>query len=122
MIKNKKTCNAKNINNKKQITQNKNEIKAKNITMKNKDIKNQCNMHVMPPQITEQDIMALFNGLIGVVKKKVELDTKAEILNANLNLQKVLKELKEKQSECIRLKNEIINLKAQINQNQLNHS
>ena len=30
----------------------------------------------------------------------------------------VLKELKEKQAECIRLKNEIIHLKCQIKQNQ----
>lgn len=74
-----------------------------------------CNIHVMPPNISDEDITALFNGILNVVKKKIELDTKAEIINMNTNMQQLMKELQEKQAECNRLKNEIIFLKSQQN-------
>lgn len=76
--------------------------------------KNNCNIHVISPKITDEDITALFNGIVNVVKKKIELDTKAEMINMNVSIQKLLKELQEKQAECNRLKNEIIYLKSQI--------
>ena len=86
--------------------------------MKNNQTPTSNNMetkiHVMPPNITDEDISALFNGILNVVKKKIELETKAEIININANFSNVLKELKEKQAECIRLKNEIIFLKSQL--------
>lgn len=81
--------------------------------MKNKEI--DCKVHVMPPSISDQDISALFNGILLVVKKKIELDKKAEILSINLTNERLVKELKEKQAECIRLKNEIIYLKSLLN-------
>lgn len=81
----------------------------------NKTTSNSCNLHVMPPQITDEDISALFKGVINVVKKKIELDNKAEIINMNLSIEKLLKTLKEKEAECIRLKNEIIYLKSKPN-------
>ncbi len=84
--------------------------------MKNKLEVNNCKIHVMPPQITDADITALFNGVVGVVKKKIELETKNEILNMNLSFEKLIKELKQKQAECNRLKNEILFLKAQLNE------
>ena len=71
-------------------------------------------IHVMPPTITDDDITALFNGIVNVVKKKIELETRAEVININVNYEKVLRELKEKQAECNRLKNEIIFLKSQL--------
>ena len=71
-------------------------------------------IHVMPPAITDEDITALFNGIIKVVKKKIELEKNAEIININLNQQKLVKELKEKNAEIIRLKNEILYLKSKI--------
>ena len=71
-------------------------------------------IHVMPPSITDEDISALFNGIINVVKKKFELEKNAETINLNLNLERLLKELKEKNAEIIRLKNEIIHLKSQL--------
>ena len=71
-------------------------------------------IHVMPPQISDDDITALFNGIINVVKKKIELETKAEIININANYSNLLKELKAKQAECNRLKNEILYLKSQL--------
>lgn len=73
-----------------------------------------CQIHIMPTLITDADIKALFDGILNVVKKKIELDSQAEILNINLNLDAVKKELKEKCAECNRLKNEIIYLKSQI--------
>lgn len=84
--------------------------------MENKEIneKEICNIHVMPPAISDADISALFNGLLNVVKKKFELDTKSNIINMNLNIEKLMKELNEKQAECNRLKNEIIYLKSKI--------
>ena len=71
-------------------------------------------IHVMPPSITDEDISALFNGIVNVVKKKFELEKNAETINLNLNLERLLKELKEKNAEIIRLKNEIIHLKSQL--------
>ncbi|MCQ2564816.1 MAG: hypothetical protein MJ152_03065 [Clostridia bacterium] len=84
--------------------------------MKNKIEKTDCKVHVMTPQISDADITALFNGVVGVVRKKIELETKSEILNMNLSFEKLIKELKEKQAECNRLKNEIMFLKAQLNE------
>lgn len=71
-------------------------------------------IHVMPPQISDEDISALFNGIVNVVKKKFELEKNAETINLNLNIQHLVKELKEKQNEINRLKNEIIYLKSKI--------
>ena len=68
----------------------------------------------MPPAISDEDITALFNGIMKVVKHKMELDTKAQILSLNLTQEKLVKELKAKTNECIRLKNEIIYLKSQL--------
>ena len=70
----------------------------------------------MPPAITDEDISALFNGIMKVVKHKIELDKKAEIINLNLTQEKLIKELKEKTAECNRLKNEILYLKSKIKQ------
>lgn len=70
-------------------------------------------IHVMPPRITDEDITALFNGIVNIVKKKFELEKNAEIININLNQEKLIKSLKEKQAEIVRLKNEIIFLKSQ---------
>ena len=119
MNKNKKTCFNINSNKTKQFFQNKKINKAKNIYMKKTTSQNSdCTLHVMPPQISDQDINILFNGIIGVVRKKFELENKAQILNANINLEKTLKALKEKEAECIRLKNEIIFLKKKLQENQ----
>lgn len=71
-----------------------------------------CQIHMMPPTISDEDISALFNGIVGIMKRKIELDAKAEIINLNCNTEKILKQLKEKEAECNRLKNEIIHLKA----------
>lgn len=79
----------------------------------NKNV-NSAKIHVMPPQISDEDITALFNGIVKVVKKKIELEKNAEIINLNINFEKAIKELNEKKSEIIRLKNEIIYLKSQI--------
>lgn len=81
--------------------------------MSNKNKEN-VKIHVMPPNITDEDISALFSGIINVVKKKFELEKNAETLNLSLNLEHVLKELKEKKAEIVRLKNEIIFLKSQL--------
>lgn len=71
---------------------------------------------MMPPSITDEDINALFAGFLQIIRKKQELDTKAEILNLNNDKEKLLKELKQKQAECVRLKNEIIFLKNKLAQ------
>ena len=71
-------------------------------------------IHVMPPSITDEDISALFNGILNVVKKKFELEKNAETINLHLSIDSTLKELKEKNAEIIRLKNEIIYLKSQL--------
>ena len=75
---------------------------------------NNCTFHVMPSQISDQDIQSLFLGLVKVVKKKYELDTKSEILNLSLTQEELIKQLNEKTAECNRLKNEIIYLKSQL--------
>ena len=80
--------------------ENQNKIDKSNIS--------KCNLIVMTPLISDEDITALFKGLIGVVRKKIELETRSEIINMNISNQKLLKELKEKQSECNRLKNELL--------------
>lgn len=77
---------------------------------------NELKIHVMPPSITDDDITALFNGIVSVVKKKIELEKNAELINANINHKKLTRELKEKNAEIIRLKNEIIYLKSLLNQ------
>ena len=113
---NKKTCYNSKTNKTKNYSHIKKSNYAKNNSMKNfKDTETNCNMHVMPPQISDQDITALFNGIINIVRKKIELETKAEILNSNITLEKALKKLKEKEAECSRLKNEIIYLKSKFN-------
>ena len=47
--------------------------------------KENIKIHVMPPTITDDDILALFNGIINVVKKKCELEKNAETISLNLN-------------------------------------
>lgn len=79
-----------------------------------KDSQQNFKLHVMPPAITDEDITALFNGIINVVKKKVELERNSKIIEMNLTQERLLKELKEKRAEIIRLKNEIIHLKAEL--------
>ena len=72
-------------------------------------------IHVMPPSITDEDITALFQGIVNVVKKKYELEKNAETINLNFDLKRLVKDVKEKQAEIVRLKNEIIFLKSQLN-------
>ena len=81
---------------------------------KNNKSKINCTLHVMPPQISDEDINALFSGLVSIVRRKIELESRAEIININLSYDKLSRELKSKQAECIRLKNEILNLKSQL--------
>lgn len=81
--------------------------------MKKKD---DCNIFVMPPTITDADVEALFNGIFNVMKKKTELEFRSHIINSNIAIDKLKSELKSKTAECIRLKNEIIYLKAQLQQ------
>lgn len=81
---------------------------------KNKEKENNFKIHVMPPQISDEDINALFKGIVNVVKKKFELEKNAETLNLNFSLEKLQKELKDKKAEIIRLKNEIIYLKSKM--------
>ena len=64
----------------------------KNIESENKI---ETKIHVMPPSITDEDISALFNGILNVVKKKIELENKAEIININANYTKLLKDYKD---------------------------
>ena len=67
---------------------------------KNNDTETQnYKIHVMPPAITDADITALFNGIINVVKKKIELEKNAEIINMNIHQEKLIKELNEKLRE-----------------------
>lgn len=72
-------------------------------------------IHIMPPQISDEDITALFNGIVNVVKKKFELEKNSETINLNFHIEHLQRELKEKKAEIIRLKNEIIYLKSKIN-------
>ena len=97
------------------ISHNKNMCIGKNKFMEkdNKKFGN-CKVHVMPSQISDNDISALFNGLLNVVKKKFELDFEAQFINYNINIDNLKRELKNKINECNRLKNEIINLKSQL--------
>lgn len=87
-----------------------------------KEIKNSSKqpykIHVMPPAISDEDITALFNGIVNVVKKKIELEKNAETINLNININKLVTELQEKQAEINRLKNEIIYLKSQLEKNE----
>lgn len=117
MNKNKKTCKSTKVYKLNQTIHNKKNKSANNNGMDKKINNQNFNIHVMPPQITDNDITALFNGIITIVKKKIELEKKAEILNANITIEKTLKELQEKQAECIRLKNEIIYLKKKLKEN-----
>ena len=78
--------------------------------MENKD----CNLHIMPSPISDEDITALFNGILKVIRKKSELDSRAQMLNLNLDNERLIKALNAKQAECNRLKNEIIFLKSQL--------
>ncbi len=88
--------------------------KVNQADVSNKKQENDFTLHVMPSKITDEDIAALFNGLLKVVQKKFELDNKAEILNLNISRDKLIKALQEKEAECIRLKNEIIYLKSNL--------
>ena len=97
------------------ISHNKNECVGKNKIMEKENKKiGSCKVHVMPSQISDNDISALFNGLLNVVKKKFELDFEAQFINYNINIDNLKRELKNKINECNRLKNEIINLKSQL--------
>lgn len=82
--------------------------------MKEKETSENLKIHVMPPQITDEDITALFNGIINVVKKKFELEKNAETINLSLSYERLIKELKEKNAEINRLKNEILYLKSKL--------
>ena len=84
--------------------------------MKKSQNNNHCNFYVMPSTITDNDISALFQGLLNVVKKKFELDNQAEYYHFSQDINKLKNELKAKTAECNRLKNEILNLKQKLNQ------
>ena len=70
----------------------------------------------MPSPISDEDITALFNGILKVIRKKSELDSRAQMLNLNLDNERLIKALNAKQAECNRLKNEIIFLKSQLSE------
>ena len=84
------------------------------IDNKNNNQNKKCNIFVMEPPISDEDITALFNGIVNIMRRKIELESRAEIINSNLNLTKIKKELESKIAECNRLKNEIIYLKSKI--------
>lgn len=86
-----------------------------NMTKKTETNNQKCKVISMPTPITDEDLSALFNGILNVVKKKFELDTKSEIISLNANVSSLVQELKEKQAECNRMKNEILYLKSQLN-------
>jgi len=88
--------------------------KNNNMGKINNSNKDKCRFHVMPSQISDNDISALFNGLLNVIKKKFELDSQAQFININYTIEQLKVELKNKINECNRLKNEIIFLKSQI--------
>lgn len=102
--------------NKRWKSQNKSLNKRKNNNMKkDKNITTQeCNIQLMPQTVSDSDISALFAGVLEVVRKKFELDNKKEIIAVNLNVERLSRELKEKQAECNRLKNEILYLRSQL--------
>ena len=116
MLENKKTLKISKIYKTKHFLHNiKTRTGQNRIMQKNEnELKEKCNVQLMPPTISDADITALFNGLLGIVKRKIELDTRSEIINLNLTQEKLIKELKAKQAECTRLKNEIIYLKSKI--------
>ena len=114
-FKKQKSCIFEQFYNLNKKSHNKKRIYGKNKTMDNKDKKlGNCNVHVMPTTISDNDITALFNGLLNVVKKKFELDSQSQIINYNINIEKLQNELKNKINECNRLKNEIIFLKSKL--------
>lgn len=84
------------------------------MTNKEDNLKPNFKLHVMKPMISDEDITALFNGIINVVKKKVELENNSQLIEMNLCQEKLVQELKSKKAEIVRLKNEIINLKTQL--------
>lgn len=126
MIKNKKTFYNLKCNKINHVSQNRKLSLVKNIGMIKNPVKisaisknfklNKCKVLVMPPRITDEDITALFNGILNIVKKKVQLETEAQLLNANYNFEQLIKQLKRKEAECNRLKNEILYLKSKQNQ------
>ena len=116
MKKKKKTFNNIQINKFANFSQNKNLSLGKNKYMQNENKNGKCNIHVMPSTISDEDISALFQGLLNVVKKKFELDSQSRFINVNFNLEKLKNDLKSKINECNRLKNEIIHLKSLLNQ------
>lgn len=69
---------------------------------------------MMPSAISDDDISALFNGLLGIVKRKAELDSREEVLSLNISRDRLMKLVDEKQAEINRLKNEIIYLKSEL--------
>lgn len=114
-FKNKKSYKTNDFYKTNKISHNKNECVGKNKIMEKENKKiGSCKIHVMPSQISDNDISALFNGLLNVVKKKFELDCEAQFINYNINIDNLKRELKNKINECNRLKNEIINLKSQL--------
>ena len=84
------------------------------MTNKEPGTKSTFKLHVMKPTISDEDITALFNGIVNVVKKKVELENNSQIIEMSLCHDMLVKELKEKKAEIARLKNEIIRLKTEI--------
>ena len=74
--------------------------------------KENCKIHVMQPQITDEDISSLLNGIIGVIKHKTHLDNQAQIINLTMKITKLERELKQKTAEFNKLKTEISYLKA----------
>lgn len=126
MIKNKKTFYNLKCNKINYVSQNRKAGLVKNIGMIKNPVKisaisknfkmNKCKVLVMPPRISDEDITALFNGILNIVKKKVQLETEAQLLNANYNFEQLIKQLKRKEAECNRLKNEILYLKSKQNQ------
>ena len=120
MKKKKKTFNKAQINNINCFSHNNlyHQGKNKNMDKIDKKIGN-CNLHVMPSLISDNDISALFNGLLNVVKKKFELDNQSQFIHVNYTIEKLKTELKNKINECNRLKNEIIFLKSKISQKEL---
>ena len=83
--------------------------------MKNKDNESNCNIHVMPSQISDDDISILFNGIISLIKKKIELENQTKFIQICEDINDLKKKLKEKTAECNRLKNELLFLKSHQN-------
>lgn len=126
MIKNKKTFYNLKSNKIYHVSHNRKKGLGNNIVMIKNPVKisaisknfklNKCKVLVMPLRITDEDIAALFNGILNIVKKKVQLETEAQLLNVNYNFEQLIKQLKHKEAECNRLKNEILFLKSKQNQ------